>query len=394
MRDVAAQQARLELVNREIDRQVKERTAELRQEITERQWADAERQRSENAARESERRLRAIFDNEPECVRVVAPDGRLLDINHSGLAMLEADSREQLADVALLDLVLPEHRQAFYDLHVRVLGGGSGSLEFEMRGLKGTHRWLQTNAVPLRDDAGAVTALLDITRDITERKRAERRLALFARVAANLSAATTREAAGNVIVQAAEELLGWDACFLHLYNATRNEVERIVSRDTVDGRRMDVDWPINDVRPAPMFLRVLREGAQLILRPRMAGDTDRLEAFGDTHRRSASLIFVPIRKAGQTVGVFSIQSYTPNAYTDADLQSLQALADHCAGALERIRVEETLRHSEEHFRSLIENASDVILVVTPEGRAQYASPSVQRVLGHAPAALLGENLLN
>src|SRR5579871_6302704 len=44
-------------------------------------------------------------------------------------------------------------------------------------------------------------------------------------------------------------------------------------------------------------------------------------------------------------------------------------------------VEERLRQSELHFRSLIENTSDVIAVLDNQGRFKYASPSIIRVLG-------------
>jgi diguanylate cyclase (GGDEF)-like protein len=58
-------------------------------------------------------------------------------------------------------------------LHHRVISGESGKLEFEVIGLKGTRRWLETHAAPLRDANERIAMLLGITRDITERKRAE-----------------------------------------------------------------------------------------------------------------------------------------------------------------------------------------------------------------------------
>jgi len=54
-----------------------------------------------------------------------------------------------------------------------VLRGDSGTLEFELVGLKGARRWLDTHAVPLRDVGGGTSGLLAITRDITKRKQAE-----------------------------------------------------------------------------------------------------------------------------------------------------------------------------------------------------------------------------
>jgi len=49
----------------------------------------------------------------------------------------------------------------------------------------------------------------------------------------------------------------------------------------------------------------------------------------------------------------------------------------------------TLQRREEHFRSIIENASDIIAILDVEGRVKYASPSVERVLGYRPADLIG-----
>ncbi len=52
---------------------------------------------------------------------------------------------------------------------------------------------------------------------------------------------------------------------------------------------------------------------------------------------------------------------------------------------DRKRTEESLARSELLFRSLIENALDIIAVVAPDGAVRYVSPSVERLLGHDPA---------
>lgn len=121
----------------------------------------------------SETRLRAILDTEPECVKLLAADGSLLNINPAGLRILAADSFEQVAGQCVYPLVVAEHREAFRRLVEGVFAGQPGALEFEIINLKGERRWLETHATPLRDPAGAVTALLGVTRDITERKPAE-----------------------------------------------------------------------------------------------------------------------------------------------------------------------------------------------------------------------------
>ena len=132
-----------------------------------------ERKSAENALARSEGRLRQIIETEPECVKVLGAHGSLLEMNPAGLAMIEADSLEQVRGKSVYDYIAPGHRAAFVALTEHVLHGGSGTLEFELVGLKGTHRWLDTHAVPLRDAGGGASGLLAITRDVTERKRAE-----------------------------------------------------------------------------------------------------------------------------------------------------------------------------------------------------------------------------
>ena len=56
---------------------------------------------------------------------------------------------------------------------------------------------------------------------------------------------------------------------------------------------------------------------------------------------------------------------------------------------ERAHADELLRSREELFRSLIENASDVISILAADGTSLYESPSVERVLGWKPEELLG-----
>src|SRR5437588_7746465 len=48
---------------------------------------------------------------------------------------------------------------------------------------------------------------------------------------------------------------------------------------------------------------------------------------------------------------------------------------------------------EKLFRALIENSSDAIALVSPEGLFTYVSPSVQKILGFTPEELLGRNTL-
>ena len=136
--------------------------------ITERKQAETELARSENL-------LRTIVDSEPECVKMLARDGKLLEMNPAGLAIIEADCSAEAIGKSVYPLIHDDYRQAFIDLTESIFEGKSGRLEFKLTGLKGTTRWLETNAVPLKEGDN-ITALLAVTRDITQRKQTELQL--------------------------------------------------------------------------------------------------------------------------------------------------------------------------------------------------------------------------
>lgn len=136
-----------------------------------------EKQRSVEQAerlRESEARLMTLIETEPECVKQLDAEGKLLYMNRAGLDMIEADTFEQVAGVEAALIVTEEYREAFREVTRKVFAGESATLVFETQGLKGGLRWLETHSVPLRDAKGAIISLLSITRDITEQVNAER----------------------------------------------------------------------------------------------------------------------------------------------------------------------------------------------------------------------------
>ena len=60
---------------------------------------------------------------------------------------------------------------------------------------------------------------------------------------------------------------------------------------------------------------------------------------------------------------------------------------------DRKEAESALRQSEQRFRSLIENATDITIIIDGEGIFRYISPSVKRILGYAPHQAIGRSAL-
>jgi PAS domain S-box-containing protein len=348
----------------------------------------------------AEERYRSIFENAAEGIFRTTPDGRFQLTNPALARMLGYDSPEELiaqfTDIGQQLYVHPEQR-----LRIKQLLEEHGSVQdFEAQFYckDGSVMWATVNARIVRDESGATLYYEGTNADITQRKRAEIRSEAFSELGRQLSTAATPQEAAYVIAEVAGELLGWDACFLDLYAPEREEVYSVLQMDTVNGQRIATEPVLVGSPPGPLSRRAIEDGAQLFLREHPQTDIGDSVPFGDVERPSLSLMFVPIRNGNQVTGVLSIQSYTPQAYNADDLNTLQALADHCAGALDRLATERALRQTAEarreadrRLREMLETAQLIALGLDAEGNVTFCNDYLLNLVGWQREELLGRN---
>src|SRR2546428_12497190 len=95
------------------------------------------------------------------------------------------------------------------------------------------------------------------------------------------------------------------------------------------------------------------------LTPRDLAAPDPLPRIGEVNRRSASMLFVPVLRGKQAIGLVSAQSYTLNAYTPQDMRLLETIAAQVATAIDNARLFESSRRSVERLTSLQQIANAI-----------------------------------
>lgn len=137
--------------------------------------------------------FRLLVEHSPVCIHQIDLDGRLMSMNRAGIEMLGLEDESDIVGVAYLDSVCDEDRPRIERLLEAALDGESSAFEF--RSVNG--RSFESSLVPIRGETGAVTRLMGLTKDISQRKEAEARAwdyqARLRRLTAGLATAEERE---------------------------------------------------------------------------------------------------------------------------------------------------------------------------------------------------------
>jgi PAS domain S-box-containing protein len=312
------------------------------------------RRRVEQELRESENLRRTIFESEPECVKLVAAAGTVVHMNRAGLAMVEADVPEQVIGRPVFPLIADAYRAEYRRRLDNVFRGASEIFEFEIVGLKGTRRWMESHAVPLRNDAGQIFAMLSITRDMTNRKLAEETLRRRADEFAALYD-TARSLAENLnlsallpaIVERATDLLSMPHGTIYLYDVARGDLEMVSARN--EKSSLGVRMPLGE---GPIG-RAARTRETIIdndyehsdLRARVVRDPPFI-----------AVASVPMIYGGELIGVLSIAQTARDGhrFTPGDARILELFAAQAASAVHNARLFEETHRRLQHLQALRE----------------------------------------
>ncbi|MCE5198323.1 MAG: PAS domain S-box protein [Armatimonadota bacterium] len=129
-----------------------------------------DRKRAEEALRESEERYRTLVEQALDGIFLADSDGRYIDVNPSGAAML-GYSRDEILSMHISDIVRPEELDRLA-VHISNVKRGDRTItEWDLKRKDGSYITTELSAVQLQN--GNIQA---IVRDITERKRAEEEL--------------------------------------------------------------------------------------------------------------------------------------------------------------------------------------------------------------------------
>lgn len=132
-----------------------------------------DRKRAEVQLKISEEFNRSIFENSPDCIKVMDAEGNLHSMNTNGLCLMEIEDFDQFIGKKWSDFWLDEENELAYQAVETARKGETAHFEGFCRTAKGTPKWWDVTVAPIFDGEGKTVRLVSTSRDVTERNKAE-----------------------------------------------------------------------------------------------------------------------------------------------------------------------------------------------------------------------------
>ncbi len=317
-----------------------------------------DRKELEKRLMDSEGLLRNVINSMVDALVITDLQGKVLDVNDEFQRFTGFTRREAFGSEIPYPWV-PEEDLRSYISWLEKLRVNNVLRDFDMTWLRKTEERVAVslNTTLLRNSSGEPVLMVNIARDISEREasRAElsrqlQRLQVLYDLSSALTETFDTQEIARITYHQIGKVIPVDAFFIDLYDEPQKLLRPIFNVDVVD------DTPVEmPVSPSPVPLdstmasyKVINGRKPLLELRKTPHDKPGYLPFGKVERASASLMFVPMFSKVRTIGIMSVQSYTPNMYSADQLALLQSIANLVGIAIEKANLyQETIKKSEE-----------------------------------------------
>ncbi|MBU1670305.1 MAG: PAS domain S-box protein [Actinobacteria bacterium] len=278
----------------------------------------------------------------------------------------------------------------------KVLETGSDEIELMVTVKDGRELPYELSLALIRDSMGNPTAVSVIGRDISERKRADEALRNVIRetnerreeITALLE--STRfvlehpdfPAAAREVFDLCRKLIGARAGFLSLI-ARDDEAPRALIAEPEDARQL-----FESVAARPDVMS--SERSFLAGRASYDNDFDAGPEAAESGFPIDNVLFVPLVDDSAVAGLIGFAN-KPGGFSGRDALMASAFGEIVSVALRNSRTKDMLAASEERFRTLVDNAPDIIYSISDDATLLTINPAVTEVLGWTPEEMVGRS---
>jgi len=362
--------------------------AELQKRNKELEISDIARMQKEQILRESETKYRLLVESSTDMLFTVDLKGRFLFVNNAFKKCL-GYSKKEMMKINGFALVHPDDLYELKKQFAQFSAGKSlDNIEYRYKTKSGKYIHILNNATPISDSEGNIVAALGIARDISYRKKIEEELQN-----------AHDELEHRVAVRTAELL----------------KLNEKLNKEIIDRKRIEKALRESEEKYRAIFesfhdvyYRTDKEGLVTIISPsvRTHAGYDPEDIIGHPvtdfylNPEDRETFIQKLKKKG-AVNDYELKLKAKDGSVIETSMSAHIIFGNdgepagVEGVLrditERKRAEEALKESEEKYRELVENLTEVIYALKPSGEVLYVSPTVKSLIGYSPKEIEGQS---
>jgi PAS domain S-box-containing protein len=207
--------------------------------------------------------------------------------------------------------------------------------------------------------------VLEVNRDITERRRREERAGRLQELAAALAGALDPETIGVTVIEHVVPALGANLGNVYIRGDDGHELVSLAA--TGHAPEQQGRWQRVPVDDRTVVSEVARRGVPIVIetwRERLARYPLHGELEAEQHGAAMGL---PLRAGEESIGAVYLAFPTDRTFDADDRRFMTTIADLCSQALERARLYEAVRLSEARFRQLADAIPQIAWVTSGDG---------------------------
>jgi PAS domain S-box-containing protein len=231
--------------------------------------------------------------------------------------------------------------------------------------------------------------------DIAERLAGE--MAVIAKIGQVIGSTLNIDEVYERFAAESRKLIPFDRLAVNLHDLQHGVVtSAYVSGEDVPERRPGHSFPLK----GSVSESLVRTRAGLLSHPASIEEMDnRFPDHVATFKAGMrSLMSVPLISRDEVIASLHFRSKKPDVYTEQDLLLAEKIGAQIAGAIANTQLYKelkeltgTLRESEERYRTLVENASDVVFRTDAAGRFTFVNPAALRLVGYEEEEIVGKH---
>jgi PAS domain S-box-containing protein len=334
------------------------------------------RRMAEESLRNSEEKLRAIFESIGDSVTVINGDGNIIEVNDASVKLFGHDSKEEVLGMNALTFIAYDDQPSAVEKLIEAKP--TRFVQYKYKRKDGSIFWGETSSDVLCDRSGNITGFIGIVRDVTERKKTEEALR------------QSEERLRTYFENAPDAIFVYDFNGVFLDGNRMGEEITGYSKDELVGKNFIESGLFSEEYALKAMNAVLKDARGEVTGPE---EYEIIRKDGQKRYLESTSFITSSQWKGEVIGI--ARDITERKRIEKELSDYKENLEKMVAerTIELEKTYEELRESEERLRGFFENVPDILFAHNMIGQFTDINKKALEISGYSREEIVGRNVL-